>query len=68
MNILDQFKMWWKYEETIQNLVQALLAFRTVFLMNQRTIVSAILHTSYKNPTSAGLELSTSFVDFELQC
>ena len=41
MNILDQFKISRKYEETIQKLVHALLLFRTVFLMNQRTIVNA---------------------------
>ena len=43
---LNKYIMWFSsYEGTIQKLVHA-LAFRTVFLMNQRTIADATLHTS----------------------
>ena len=54
----------------IEKLVHALLAFRTVFLKNQRPLGDATQQACYKTSTSPRfiVELSISFVDFELQC
>ena len=54
----------------IQNLFHALLAFKHVFIINQRFIAVATLHTSYKTSTSPRfmVELSITSVDFEMQC
>ena len=64
MNIsfLDNLKSSKSEKENIQKLV--------VFLMNQSTIADASLQNSYKDLTSPRfiVELSISFVDFELQC
>ena len=51
----------------IHKLFHALLAFRTVFLMNQGTIVNATLHTYPNTHRQIYIGVEHVFVDFELQ-
>ena len=71
MNIADQFKIYQKYEETIQKLVHALLAFMPIFSWTREPLSMLLLNcnTSYRYYTSPRfiVELCIYYVDFGLQ-